>query len=71
MSLYAVVVQEELWELAHEVAAEDLEGTVNDILDEAGTSTIIMECACAYAFVEDTLWAYLGKGLRQLISIAD
>ena len=42
MSQFAVIVPQRLANLAHEVVVENLDGIVDDILDERGTSTIIL-----------------------------
>jgi hypothetical protein len=42
MSQHAVTVPERLSDLAHEVVVEDLESIVDEILDEAGWSTLII-----------------------------
>ncbi|MCX5673509.1 MAG: hypothetical protein NTX87_00735 [Planctomycetota bacterium] len=42
MSNYAITVPQRLSDLAHEVATEDLNSIVDDILDEAGWSTLII-----------------------------
>jgi hypothetical protein len=42
MSQHAVTVPERLSDLAHEVVVENLESIVDEILDEAGWSTLII-----------------------------
>ena len=42
MGRFAVIVPQPLADLAHEVVVENLGGIVDDVLDERGTSTIVL-----------------------------
>jgi len=59
MSRFAVIVPQHLANLAHEVVVENLDGIVDDILDERGTSTIILSSDLP----QDELLTRMGKYL--------
>ncbi|MDY7009287.1 MAG: hypothetical protein SVV80_00840 [Planctomycetota bacterium] len=61
MSHYAIDVPECLCDLAYEVAVENVKAIVDDILDENGTSTIVIESELDKSAIENILHEYLHK----------
>ena len=58
MSNYAITVPQRLSDLAHEVATEDLNSIVDDILDEAGWSTLVITSEKTKDEIREAMSAY-------------